>query len=585
MDKLKPVLEQKFWIFFGLVFIMPLVGYFMTKGPLAAEIETRWKALDGVFGGVPAGTGSPNELWAKNAKDINAQCELNNKNAHLALWKSQEAVMRFPARIEADMKKVGYFKPVELRGDKIQQKYGEDYPEELRTLWLIVDPLDDGKNFRESSARRKVAFTMSDMHQANWGTWGEAGPDFPKIWAAQEDIWLETELLNAIKRINQPCNSQHEAYIKQILKVVFFGGVKASGDAGAAAQPTNSGGAGGMEGTMSAFGGFGGPGGGPASGTGGKGVGLVEVSLAEEFTPSIEVGGGPAAAAGPGNLSSFESPSSSSSPAGGAGGIAAQGGGGPAKTEIKRYIDDDEKLPYKRRGFSITLVMDHRQVPHLLAELMNSPFPVEIVRVHQGIYAEGASPSGGAQGGFAATGGFPGGSAGSGLFKGPSTDGAGSFSATEDSLSPAVTSGSGPGSGRPAGSSTVSAMADPNLAAVAIVGVWTLYRPPVIDPNQAPATSPTPANPNLAGNNPTAPTSPAADLNTSENPTTAATDKPSDAEKPTAESTGADDAAPPKTPANPDDKPDSEEKTPADKPAQSKDETPETSKKNDDKDE
>lgn len=57
MDKLKPILAQKFWILFSMVLIMPMAGYFMTKGKLAAEIDDRLKKLNDSFGGIPAGTG------------------------------------------------------------------------------------------------------------------------------------------------------------------------------------------------------------------------------------------------------------------------------------------------------------------------------------------------------------------------------------------------------------------------------------------------------------------------------------------------------------------------------------------------
>ena len=71
MDKLKPILAQKFWIFFGVVLILPVVGYFMTKGELAAQIETRWSGLDKTFTDIPTGADCPNEQWTQGLTVLN----------------------------------------------------------------------------------------------------------------------------------------------------------------------------------------------------------------------------------------------------------------------------------------------------------------------------------------------------------------------------------------------------------------------------------------------------------------------------------------------------------------------------------
>src|SRR5436309_10684125 len=103
MDKLKPVLAQKFWIFFGLVLIMPIVGYFMTKGDLAAQITERRTKLDGTFKGIPEGTDAPNKAWIDGITVQNSQQELHNELANGALWKAQAAKIKWPMEIAAAM--------------------------------------------------------------------------------------------------------------------------------------------------------------------------------------------------------------------------------------------------------------------------------------------------------------------------------------------------------------------------------------------------------------------------------------------------------------------------------------------------
>ena len=49
MDKLKPVLEQKFWIFTGLALLLPLIGWFIATKTYATGVEERETAIDGAF--------------------------------------------------------------------------------------------------------------------------------------------------------------------------------------------------------------------------------------------------------------------------------------------------------------------------------------------------------------------------------------------------------------------------------------------------------------------------------------------------------------------------------------------------------
>lgn len=538
MDKLKPILAHKFWIFFGLVLILPLVGYFMTTGELAADIEARWKGLDTTFSGIPSGVDSPNEQWINGLQALNDQKKIHIRQANEALWLAQKVKMRWPDDIAAIMNKAEYFKPVppEQGGADIGFKYMYDYPREIRRLWEIVDPIDEGKNLRDSDKRRKIAFAMGDLYQTNTARWVDLPPTFPDIWACQEDIWLQTELLQAIARVNANAISQGDAFVKQLNKILLFGGTKATGDAaGGAPAP------GGTSSAPIAGSPDGNPFGGSPMGIGGRQgqtVVSVDINLSEEFTlssdPNALSGGGGTGGAG-GFGSNTNNPMYATD--GSAGGLPGSPAGGAAagKPESKRYIDEDENQPYKRRGFYIKVIMDHTKIPDLIAELMNSPFPVEIVRVQQVQLSDSAtSPGGGSPSPFMAASGSGG--------QYPVAGGDAPMPLGDDGSAggfPAPTAGS---SSRPGGSSAGSqaAMSDPNLAHVAILGVWTLYRPPAPAPDAGqPATPGTAAPlPDVAGTPPaaaqpaetTAETKPAATETTGDEP-----QKPSDSEAPKAD--------------------------------------------------
>lgn len=479
MDKLKPILAQKFWILFSVVLIMPLAGYFMTKGKLAAEITDRFKKLNDSFGSIPAGTGVPNDSWTNRLNDINKQQELHNRRANQELWVKQKELMTWPKNVAPIMAKAEYFKELtqEQKGDQVLFNYPQSYRQQIRALWEIVDPLDDGENRRDSDKRRKVAFAMADLQQSSVMLTENLTPTFSQIWAAQEDIWLQTELLQAIRRLNANSISQGDAFVKQLFKIQLFGGTKSTGDSAAPAAGNFGMAGGGAEGMFGA-GGFGG-------GSKSEGAALLsaDINLAEEFNAEMEISGG----------------ASGGNPGGGAGGFGmgkdamgmatpGGGGGGAAKTDIKRYLDFTEGQPFKRRGFSIKLVMDHRKVPDLIAELMNSPFPVEIIRVQQAWMSPDSSATPGGGGGMG-PGGFTGFKPTTGADAGISNVGIGEDGGAGGLGGNPMPTGGATG-GRPGagGSGSAAAMADPNLAQVAIVGVWTLYLPPPVtaDDGQAP---------------------------------------------------------------------------------------------------
>ncbi len=543
MNKLKPILAQKFWILFSFVLIMPLVGYFMTKGKLAAAIDERWKKLDGSFTSIPDGKGVPNDSWTQRLNVINEQQRQHNIRANHELWVKQKVRMTWPKDIAPIMAKAEYFQNLtaEQKGDQILYKYPQSYRSQIRALWEIVDPLDDGTNLRDSDKRRKVAFAMADLHQSSKMGSENFEPSFLDIWNAQEDIWLQTELLHAIRRMNASGISQGDAFIKQLVKIQLFGGTKATGEAAATTSSGMAGGAGSDMTSGIMQGGFGTGGGAPKSESSTQ---SADINLAEEFVVSSEGGAG-SSPSGMSGMTGMSAPGSNT--ASSADGNASGDAG--TKPDVKRYIDFDENQKYKRRGFYIKLVMDHRKVPDLLAELMNSPFPVEIIRVHQVKYSDSGNSSGGAGGVMA------GGTAagfGGGLKPSSSADAAGGSAPAstgfgEDEGSGLGKSGSGLSTARSGagGSGSAAAMAEPTLAHVAILGVWTLYMPPTAVPDAgkvAPPNSATPA-PGLAAtpenlkpsSEPTAETVTADAKPTANEPTEGAGDeakKPDDADVP-----------------------------------------------------
>ena len=224
--------------------------------------------------------------------------------------------------------------------------------------------------------------------------------------------------------------------------------------------------------------GFGGGGSGGGAGGGGSTAAAADFDVKEEFGDGGG-GGGQGAMA----MSSMQT---------------GAGGSGATATGPKRYIDEDPSLPFKTRGFYMTLIMDHRKIPNLIAELSaseKSAWPIEIVRVQYVRLHEDDADGRGTGGGYNPS------TTGSEMTSGSGAAGSGdnTFGATAaPTFSIEGNAGGGAGGATSQGQTAIAALKnavqDPNMARVAICGIISLYREPPADAVVAPVNIP-PATP------------------------------------------------------------------------------------------
>lgn len=460
MEQVQAILRHKFWILCGVVFILALVGWWMAAGALATyttkrigEIETAEKAIPS---GPPISSDYSQKLTAVNTKQ-EQQVEL----ARTFLWKKQEQVMVWPRTIEQYAVEAGYrgeFAPL------ARDIYRTSEPADIRRVWEYVRP------FNPMTGDGLVVFPISLMPVR---TWKELPPTSQEMWDNQEDLWLLTSLLQSINVVNGGDNSTRlDAAIHQILKLELRGGKRgepidapAGGDGG---MPMESG-----PGSSMMSGGLG--------GAAGRGAlprpTSADFPIKEEFGPQgNEMGMGMM-----GSSSSMD--------------LSTDGGDGAATGPvIRRYIDDEEGAPFKTRGFYMVCLMDHRRIPSLIAELTSnehSPWPAEVVRVQMVRINEDASTAStnmGSPGGFGSSMGSSDMSMSAPSYQmrsdGPGGFGTGASGVTDDmgfqnqnnpnaandlTLQTKVAS---------ATAALQNALSDPNIAQVAIAGIYTIYTPP-----------------------------------------------------------------------------------------------------------
>ncbi|NNJ27954.1 hypothetical protein [Alienimonas chondri] len=519
MDKLQPLITHRFWIALGLTICLALGAWWMGTGALSEQISADEAKVEGTI--VSEATMKPNPDWIEEAEQERLIREQELRDAAMTLATTQEDLRTWPESYQQYVEGVEYFKPIAgggPEGRKGREQYRFVYEPQIEQLRESLRPYDFETQTGVMSVPEGVLPTFDTS------TWQSNPPLSMTVWSAQEDIWLMRELLKQLNLVNAGANTILKAPLKEIQSFKLRGGAGLEEPEGVAAAGAMSGGyesensmtspmgmeSSGMDGYDAELG---------AGGAGGGGA--IDKDLL--FTLDDEIGpedgldqdasliapalapaeADAAAGSGIGSVDGNSTYSGESSSPGfsdyddfGSGGVGAgkkeyvSPGGG------MRYITSKPEVPYRTRAFRMQLVVDHRHLTDVLANLSNSAWPVEIVRVH---LAEGAKPVGpraaGARGPARRgmeEGGSPFGGGSSSPFRGGSSSPFGGGPSGRPSRGLGLRSSGGLGgaglrsprfggpTNRPAANPNdpyLVAMADPYLATVVIGGVMTIYKP------------------------------------------------------------------------------------------------------------
>ena len=314
MERLEPILKQKFWILLGVGILMTFTGWWMATAKMLQAITERKTKIEAAENSVPKGE-VPNESWSKRLAGVNALQDNAVKMTQLSLWKRQQAKMTVPQGLDQQVPYLGKFTSED------REVFRDLYPDEVRKVWKMLNPMDfDGSGV--------VQFPVESMFKLmKQKPWIVSAPKSEVIWDIMEDLWLLEGLFQSIAEVNGgPDATRMEACVHQIDKLELRGGgaKPPSGGGGAAAA--------GGDGEGAGFGGAGmmmsGRGG--AGGAGGAGGGITAVSadfdVREEFGDDGS-GASAGAGGGGGGSAAFKGSLMMGAMGGGMGGDSDGGGG------------------------------------------------------------------------------------------------------------------------------------------------------------------------------------------------------------------------------------------------------------------
>ena len=457
MEKLQPALKQIFWICTGFVVLLAVSGWWLAIGSLHEKINQDKSTLQTYTNDAEAGEDAPNSVWTAGAKQVNQKHQQSFDLAERDLHGSQIKYRTYPESLASELpRSFGAPIPETALRRQYAKLYNKHFVEQLR----VLDP------FIVQDNSGLIAVTVKDVTHVNVAKWKYKPPTASEIWTAQEDLWLVRSLFESISKVNDQAGAERlgKAPVRELSTLYLRGGSREKGNTSArggtgsprfgsatpkANTPTPAQPSGGSFLGMTADsqmasqmmtgdrgddddddGGLGFGSGGRQSksrsvATAGKPFegSLRNDLLTEEFGPDTSPRRGASAAlgmlGGGGIGGRFESasnpvamamnagsssmrPAASSRPGFGKKSGTTQNSkknDGPAG-DSSRYVDDAAE--YRTRAFLLHVKVEPGYIPVLLAELTNSSFPVEIIRVDSQFRNGGSGRRGGTGPGAAA---------------------------------------------------------------------------------------------------------------------------------------------------------------------------------------
>lgn len=510
MEKLQPVLKQIFWILFGLLILLAPFGWWSAQGNLSAEIDTRKTAVEKAFTDAGKNVSAiPNARWTENADKLNVDHEGALKRAAERLREDQLEARVYPKSIRDELNRLRFNSKID--DPALRERFGDLYRSYFWEQLQVIRPFIKGRGL--------VDISEAQITQENETKWATKPPTSQEIWNAQEDIWLLRSIYDSIAMVNKGVDRMDKAPLRSLLLLQLRGGdPEAEPGAGGGGGGFGGMSSGGYESSEGSFGG-GGFGGAGTSGMGAGSGGVWQSFVGDLSSDLLNEEFGAVAGGGGGGMSGGMFGSEGMMGGGGGGGYESSSGDDEegASGSGKRYVHDDEQMPYRTRAFVLKVKILQQNIPNLLAELTNSKFPVEIVRVDASFGNDPRlSPAGGGAGGrYSSGGGGYEGGMGSGMSSamssglnstmgggggyessgmggggyegGMSSMGGGGGSSAGGLGSPYGPKGSPPDSRQPLSNAEkkqiaegngifAAAMMDPDLSIVRVAGLMTMYR-------------------------------------------------------------------------------------------------------------
>lgn len=204
MDQVKKVLNfvwtYRFWFAIGIAVVLSIVTYPSGATGLKNQAERRKNELDKIHKDVEnfVRGDHPNRKYISLAEEKKQEVEKQVEAVWEELYRKQQKLMTWPKNLQSRFGHRPFFADLsEERNKWLTIYFREEYEDQPQEVYYLLDPLEiepDGTVWGTVSAPPDIIL------QAQF----ESTPTSKQAWLAQEQLWVQREIVRAIAKANEP---------------------------------------------------------------------------------------------------------------------------------------------------------------------------------------------------------------------------------------------------------------------------------------------------------------------------------------------------------------------------------------------
>ncbi|HEY2158495.1 MAG TPA: hypothetical protein VGH33_22885 [Isosphaeraceae bacterium] len=212
---LRWIVTYRFWLILGLSALLPAVGYAIGSGPIQDETKKKVTEIKGADSGLGAymSPNVPNDQWKPIVDEKKAVVTEDVNKAWTRLYEVQAPLLKWPEIVEARFHEWGRKWPENVDLGAIQKAiddYVNAYEKAVDETYAKVNPWD----FETGKGIVVVPDKMALLRPSVFDP--AQPPSLNKVWSAQERLWIQGTLLDAVAKINGKAKDWDGAVVKQI---------------------------------------------------------------------------------------------------------------------------------------------------------------------------------------------------------------------------------------------------------------------------------------------------------------------------------------------------------------------------------
>lgn len=332
---LRWIVKYRFWLILGLSALLPTIGYVVGSGPIQKATADEVGKIKGADSGVAPYTapGVVNDQWKPLVDDKKGVLTQDVNKAWEKLYARQAPLLKWPDLVEQRFHEWGRKWPENVDLGAVQKAisdYVDSYEKAVDETYKKVRPWD----YVEGTGIVVVPDKLTLLRPSVFDPANP--PSLSKVWSAQERLWIQGTLLDAVAQINGKAKGWDDAVVKQINALEVGSPL---------AQDQKS---------------------------------LVEgktVKIADEIIPP---GGTPTAAAADADAGAAGGPGGEAALRGMMPGMPGMGGMAAQVTDDVYHLDVPSDQ-YTILPVSMTVLVDQNRLPEFLVGLENSPMAIQVL--------------------------------------------------------------------------------------------------------------------------------------------------------------------------------------------------------------